>query len=104
LQTIVCGQDADSTVYFSTIIKEYEILKPDVAFGKVIRRFRKSKKYSQERLAYESGLDRTFISLLERGLRQPSLTSILELSKALNISSVEIISAVEALLNENPTN
>jgi len=78
-------------------------LKPGIAFGKVLRGFRKDKKYSQERLALESGLDRTYISLLERGLRQPSLTSILQLSKALDISSGQIISAVEAIVNEDST-
>ena len=83
---------------------EHEILKPGIAFGKVLRRFRKDKKYSQERLASESGLDRTYISLLERGIRQPSLASILQLSKALNISSGKIISAVEAMLDEDSAN
>jgi len=79
-------------------------LKPEVAFGELLRKFRKHAKFSQERLAQESGLDRTYISLLERGLRQPSLNSLLKISKALSISSSEIVAAVEAKLNENPEN
>jgi transcriptional regulator with XRE-family HTH domain len=76
-------------------------LKPEIAFGQALRHFRKKIKFSQEKLSQESGLDRSYISLLERGLRQPSLTSILQLSKALKISSVVFISEVEALLCEN---
>jgi transcriptional regulator with XRE-family HTH domain len=76
-------------------------LKPEKAFGQTLRKLRKNNKFSQEKLSQESGLDRTYISLLERGLRQPSLSSILQLSKALNVSSVEIVSAVEAMLNED---
>jgi len=76
-------------------------LKPETAFGEILRQFRKQAKFSQERLAQESGLDRTYISLLERGLRQPSLTSILQISRALNVSSSEIVTKVEAMLNED---
>lgn len=54
-------------------------------FGKVLRAKREGKNISQQELAFTSGLDRTYISLLERGLRQPSLTSILNLSLALEI-------------------
>ena len=76
-------------------------MKPEKAFGQTLRKLRKNNKFSQEKLSQESGLDRTYISLLERGLRQPSLSSILQLSKALNVSSVEVVSAVEAMLNED---
>jgi transcriptional regulator with XRE-family HTH domain len=79
-------------------------LKPEVAFGEILRQFRKLAKFSQERLAQESGLDRTYISLLERGLRQPSLNSLLKISKGLSISSSEIVAAVETKLNENTEN
>ena len=54
-------------------------------FGRVLRAKREGKEISQQDLAFASGLDRTYISLLERGLRQPSLTSILNLSLALEI-------------------
>ncbi len=78
-------------------------MKPEKAFGKALRFFRKKINLSQEKLSQESGLDRSYISLLERGLRQPSLTTILLLSKALNISSIDIISQVEVLLSEDKT-
>ncbi len=76
-------------------------MNPTDAFGQTLRHFRTSLKISQERLSQESGLDRTYISLLERGLRQPSLTTILQIAKALDISSIKLIEKVEELLSEN---
>ncbi len=74
---------------------------PAHAFGQTLRIFRTSLKISQERLSQESGLDRSYISLLERGLRQPSLTTLLQLAKALRISSIELIAKVEEILSED---
>jgi len=76
-------------------------LKPEDAFAQVLRRLRKDKGLSQEELAHQSDLDRTYISLLERGLRQPSLSSILQLSKSLGVSSADILAEVEEKLNED---
>jgi transcriptional regulator with XRE-family HTH domain len=78
-------------------------MNPAMAFGRSLRAFRIQSKISQERLSQESGLDRSYISLLERGLRQPSLTTILQIAKALNTSAVNLISKVEELLDENIT-
>jgi transcriptional regulator with XRE-family HTH domain len=47
-------------------------------FGEILREYRTRADLSQEKLALESGLDRTFISLLERGLRQPTLCVLAE--------------------------
>ncbi|MGM0644089.1 MAG: helix-turn-helix domain-containing protein [Thermodesulfobacteriota bacterium] len=73
-------------------------------FGQVLRKYRAMNKLSQEKLAQKCGLDRSYISLLERGLRQPSLTTILLLSKTLNTSAVAFIHDVEELLHENIEN
>jgi transcriptional regulator with XRE-family HTH domain len=51
-------------------------------FGTVLRELRENKKLSQEKLAEFCDLDRTYISLLERGLRQPTLTTLFKLSDA----------------------
>ena len=69
------------------------------AFGEVLKELRTERHISQENLAFESELDRTFISLLERGLRQPSLITILDLSKALKIHPNELFSKVTSKLN-----
>lgn len=71
------------------------------AFGQVLRHLRKEKRLSQEELAHRSNLDRTYISLLERGLRQPSLFSIFQLSNSLGISPSEVVAEVEIKLNED---
>ena len=65
------------------------------AFGEVIRELRKAKQISQEKLADLSKLDRSFISLLECGHKQPSLITIFQLAKALNFSASKILSLVE---------
>jgi transcriptional regulator with XRE-family HTH domain len=79
-------------------------MKLEQAFGQILREYRKKANLSQEKLAQESDLDRTYISLLERGLRQPSIKTVFKLSTALKIPSTEIISALETMVNENPEN
>lgn len=53
------------------------------AFGEALRRARVSHGLSQQDLALESELDRTYISLLERGLRQPTITTLITLADSL---------------------
>ena len=72
---------------------------PEKAFGQVLRDLRTKRNLSQEKLALEGGLDRTFISLLERGLRQPSLITIFQISKVLNLSPDEVIRKVVEKMN-----
>ena len=79
-------------------------MKPEEAFAKVLENIRKQHGFSQEKLALKGGLDRTFISLLERGLRQPSLTTILQLADALEEKPDFLIKKVKELLNENSKN
>ena len=70
------------------------------AFGEVIRELRKAKQISQEKLAEVSKLDRSFISLLECGHKQPSLITIFQLAKALNLSASKIMSLVEGKIKK----
>ena len=56
---------------------------PEEAFGIVLRR-----------LALEGNLDRTLISMLERGKRQPSLTTILNLAIVLGVGEGELVELV----------
>jgi transcriptional regulator with XRE-family HTH domain len=64
-------------------------------FGRVVRRRREAAGISQEALADEAGLHRTYISLLERGLRNPSLTVISKLARALGATMTTLISDLE---------
>ena len=68
------------------------------AFGAVLRELRTARGITQERLAFNADLDRTFISLLERGQRQPSLATIFGLAQALQLSPSEIVQIVEEKL------
>jgi transcriptional regulator with XRE-family HTH domain len=70
-----------------------------VAFGKVLRQLRKEAGLTQEQLGFEAGLLRTYISILELGQQQPSLSTILKLASALNRSAQEFIGLVEAELS-----
>lgn len=70
----------------------------EVAFGKCLKDLRNQNAISQESLAFLSDLDRTYISLLERGLRNPSVGTLFKLAKALNISPAYIIEEVERTL------
>jgi transcriptional regulator with XRE-family HTH domain len=65
-------------------------------FGQVLRELREKENISQEKLAEYCDLDRTYISLLERGLRQPTITTLFKLSKALNIKPSALVEKVQA--------
>lgn len=71
------------------------------AFGLVLQNMRKAAGFSQEQLALECGLDRTFISLLERGLRQPTLKTILQLLDTLDVRITDFAKQLEGARNEN---
>ena len=68
------------------------------AFGKVLREVRLEAGLTQEQLGLEAGVRRTFVSLLELGEQQPTLTTIMKLAEALNISAAEMVSKTEQLL------
>jgi transcriptional regulator with XRE-family HTH domain len=53
-------------------------------FGAELRRVRKAVNITQEELAFRAGLDRTYISLLERGLKSPTLTTLFRLCQELD--------------------
>ncbi len=50
---------------------------------------------SQEQLAFQCGFDRTYISLIERGKRNPSFINLLKLSKGLNTRIEDIVANME---------
>lgn len=70
-------------------------MEPSVAFGKVIRDLRKGAGMTQEELGFEAELRRTFISVLELGQQQPTLTTIFKLATALKTLPSKIIELVE---------
>ena len=63
--------------------------------GEVLKGLRNEVGISQENLAYESELDRSFISMLERGLRLPTIGTLFQISKTLKRTPSEIIRLIE---------
>ena len=66
-----------------------------VAFGRALRRLRIEKGLTQEGLGFEADLRRTFISVLELGQQQPTLTTIIKLAKALDLPPHQLILEME---------
>jgi transcriptional regulator with XRE-family HTH domain len=64
------------------------------AFGDAIRTIRRQQNVSQESLALKCGLDRTYISGIERGVRNPSLTNIFKIAAALEIAPGELFADI----------
>lgn len=71
-----------------------------VAFGRVLRRLRNEVGLTQEKLGFEADLRRTYISILELGQQQPTLTTILKLSKPLKQSARDIVGQVEVEMRQ----
>jgi transcriptional regulator with XRE-family HTH domain len=70
-------------------------LEPALAFGKVLRQLRQEAGLTQEELGFEADLRRTYVSILELGQQQPSLTTILKLAKALNQTGSALVGMIE---------
>ena len=68
------------------------------AYGLAIRQLRLEQRISQERLAYLAGLDRTYVSGIERGERNPSLSNLLKLAAALGVKFSEVAVRAESLV------
>ena len=66
------------------------------AFGREIRKARESLGKSQEGLAFDAEVHRTYIGMIERGQKSPTLGVILRLARALNLKSSELVRRAEA--------
>ena len=65
------------------------------AFGQAVRTQREKQGLSQEDLGFESELDRTYISGIERGVRNPTLKTIRTLARALGVKPSRLLDAAE---------
>jgi len=72
---------------------------PNIAFGIVLRDLRLQSGLSQEGLGFAADLQRNYISLMELGRNQPTITTIFKLAKALNIKPSKLIDLVENDVN-----
>lgn len=56
-----------------------------IKLGENIRKFRKLKDFSQDNLAYESGVNRAYIGYIERAEKKPSIRTVNKIAKTLEI-------------------
>lgn len=69
-----------------------------VVFARVLRREREARGLSQEALAARAGVHRTYVGLIERGLRKPTIEVGHALARALGTSLSGLIGDVERQL------
>jgi len=75
--------------------KEEEIRE---AFGKAVKELRLEKVISQEKLAEYANLDRSYISLIERGINSASVITLFKISSALDIDPIDLITKTKSHL------
>ena len=66
-------------------------LPENIAFGTRVAKLRREKNISQEALAFECGINRTYIGEIERGEKTPSLITIVKIAAGLGISKSELM-------------
>ncbi len=72
------------------------------AFGQVIRVHRQNLRISQEELAWRAGLNRTYVTDVERGKRNPTLATIEKLAEALQTPMSMLLQEVELARASRP--
>lgn len=70
-------------------------------FGKILRALRREASLTQEQLAFKAGVERNFVSLIERGVNQPTVKVIFKLASALNTKPSKMLALVENEVDRN---
>jgi len=75
----------------------YELLvgSVNVAFGRVLAKARAKAGLSQERLAEQAAVHRTYVSQIERGLKSPTLTVLFKICRTLNVPASSLVRRAE---------
>lgn len=68
-----------------------------------VRRLRVAKGLSQDAFAVDAGLDRTYISRIERNLENPTVTALEKIAKALGVDIVQLVTSGPSLRGPLPT-
>ena len=66
------------------------------AFGSNLRRERERRKLTQEKLAEKADLDPSYISGIERGVRNPSILSVVRIANALSTTVSDLSRGIES--------
>jgi transcriptional regulator with XRE-family HTH domain len=64
-------------------------------FGRNVARIRDAHGFSQDKLAEKADLDRTYVSGIERGVRNPGIKTVIRIAKALNVTVGELCKGVD---------
>lgn len=62
-----------------------------MAFGAVIRKLRRDSGLSQEEFGEVAGLHRTYVSMMERGIKTPTVVTICDLAGAVGMTTAELM-------------
>ncbi|ALC55781.1 XRE family transcriptional regulator [Burkholderia pseudomallei] len=68
-----------------------------IALGKRIKQCRHEAEKSQETLAFEAHVDRTYISAIERGIANPSVETLANICYGLNVTLAELFSPLDGV-------
>lgn len=66
-------------------------------FGRAVKEFRRKAELSQEELADKANLDRTYISLIERGQRSPTVRAVIAICDALDLPTATLFNRLDEL-------
>jgi len=76
---------------------------PLKAFGQALREIRNEHGISQEQLALDCELDRTYISLIERGVQSPTIRTVAKLAEILGTKPSVLVLRMEQILDSSET-
>jgi transcriptional regulator with XRE-family HTH domain len=65
-------------------------------FGRNVSRFRGQAGFSQDKLAEKADIDRTYLSGIERGVRNPGIKTVIRIASALKVTVDQLCQGVEA--------
>lgn len=69
-----------------------KVLSPThLKIGQKLKQLRRELKYTQEDLAYKVGVDRSYMGFLERGEKNPTLSTLIKVAKALKVSLKDLL-------------
>jgi transcriptional regulator with XRE-family HTH domain len=70
-------------------------VEPHERFGRNLKRARHARSWTQEALAHAAGLHSTEVGRLERGDREPRLSTIVRLARALELTAADLVDGVK---------
>lgn len=65
------------------------------ALAKILKHLRKERKISQEQFAVKANINRSYVSQMERGLGNPTLSVLFRIAEACDITFMELASLIE---------